>query len=339
MSTTTVCFRIDPEWLTDLLRKLWLEKEYGKAFKIVDSAFPEMPVTDKLFIVTGKKKLVYAPGSETEFVLEGDDWAPSGAYKGMHVATFADVLDQSQLFTDNKEALDLFREVSVLAWSAKGIPSRKSFGWTTMKGSPKGWIDSRNVIDLICRLFPAPTAEQWNSFWEKYGDEVEDIKREDSFSRIEDDVDAIVGKEEDAGKSLKRALGLQEETDAKLASQWGPATATNMEVYLAHCRELDSRPTPPPDTKLEHEDGWVLPDGKFYPCGYMEHIWLAEKLGKPEREAEKAGWVKISHGLDGTLYIHRGERDVTQKQINTVFDWCTKHRKPLPHWAGGKDNE
>ena len=108
---------------------------------------------------------------------------------------------------------------------------------------------------------------------------------------------------------------------------------------LAVMKERDAlwdRPCPDKDSKLAGDDGWILRNGDFYACGHMEHIWLAtvllEKLGNKEasegnaeRIAEKLGWCKISHGLDRTLYIQNVERDNTQKQRDTLFDWCEIH--------------
>lgn len=334
--TETLTFRIDPTWLTNILRTLWLEQSYGKAFKIVDSAFPDMTLQDKFYIITGRKKLVYAKCPDAEarsiFELEGDDWKPSGVFAGMKVATFTDVLEQSQFLSDNREAFKLLEEISVLAHSAKGIRSKKPY-WTVVKGSPAGWISSSDVTELICRLFPPPTSEQWNEFWKKYGEEVRDIKRESELADV-----AVVAPETMA-KKCKDSIKARENLDEQLAAQWGPATANNIDVFLAHQRVLDKRSTPAPDPNCESEDGWILPDGKFYGCGYMEHIWLADRLGKEEKEAEKAGWIKISHGVDGRLYIQRLDtaREPTQKQIDTMFTWCEKHKAKLPDWAGGHE--
>ncbi len=71
---------------------------------------------------------------------------------------------------------------------------------------------------------------------------------------------------------------------------------------------------------IKYKQGWVLPDGKFYPCLVsMEHIWLANKLGKTEKEAENAGWMKISYSVIGIYVICM--KKPTQKQLNTLFDW------------------
>lgn len=94
-----------------------------------------------------------------------------------------------------------------------------------------------------------------------------------------------------------------------------------LEQFINKEKERESRPTPNPTTDLNWDNGWLLPSGKFYPCegGTMEHIWLADRLGKTEAEAEKAGWIKIGKGMLG---IHIcGFKKPTKKQFNFLFDW------------------
>lgn len=101
-----------------------------------------------------------------------------------------------------------------------------------------------------------------------------------------------------------------------------------------HSREERERNgKPKPDTELESKAGWILPNGKFYAClTAMEHVWLASQFGKTEKQAEDAGWIKINHGLlNDTNILHF--KPPTQKQLNTLFDWCEKHKVSMPEWA------
>jgi hypothetical protein len=93
------------------------------------------------------------------------------------------------------------------------------------------------------------------------------------------------------------------------------------EVLLDRMLSLDKRPTPGPDRTFKSGNGWVTRDGKFYPCeNSMEHIWLADRLGKTEKQAEEAGWVKLCEPMfDVFIFSSKGP---TQRQINTVFDWA-----------------
>ena len=118
-----------------------------------------------------------------------------------------------------------------------------------------------------------------------------------------------------------------------------PLDARTVDETVAAMRSRDQREGKvKPDSKLIAEMGWVLPDGKFYAClTKMEHIWLASQFGLTETQAEQAGWVKITEDFVGARFIHQGKIPATQKQINTVFDWCEKHKAKLPEWAGGSD--
>ena len=109
---------------------------------------------------------------------------------------------------------------------------------------------------------------------------------------------------------------------------------------LADMRSRDEREKqgkPKPDTKLEANAGWILPNGKFYAClTAMEHVWLASQFGLSEKAAEQSGWIKINHGLlNETNILHF--KPPTQKQLDALFDWCQKHKIALPDWAGGKE--
>jgi len=66
----------------------------------------------------------------------------------------------------------------------------------------------------------------------------------------------------------------------------------------------------------------------------MEHVWLASQFSLSEKAAEQAGWIKINHGLLNETNILHFEPP-TQKQLDTLFDWCQKHKVALPDWAGG----
>lgn len=79
--------------------------------------------------------------------------------------------------------------------------------------------------------------------------------------------------------------------------------------------------------EISGPNGWLLPDGKFYPCGFQGHIETAYRLGYEEREAEKLGWIKISSQV-----IQASEIDPSQKQIDLIFDYCQKLGKGMPYW-------
>jgi len=87
----------------------------------------------------------------------------------------------------------------------------------------------------------------------------------------------------------------------------------------------------PPEAELKVSAGWLAPDGKFYPCRYMEHLSEAYRLAlvyynsdNGEKTLEEKGWAKIHD--DGIIFLLIYNRSFgkdgkyTQAQINTLGD-------------------
>ena len=77
--------------------------------------------------------------------------------------------------------------------------------------------------------------------------------------------------------------------------------------------------------KQDSQYGWIDLEGNFYGCEYQEHKMCAEAcFGLSERDAEKAGFVKIFDNTawydeyDETIYYH--EKFLTDAQRKTIID-------------------
>lgn len=156
---------------------------------------------------------------------------------------------------------------------------------------------------------------------------------------IEDDIDdeGEPRRTITAPKMMKRFAGFDSLDDMNHAMLMKRNIPTIDETVAAmHSRDERDGKKPRPDLTLSAEMGWLLPDGKYYAClTKMEHVWLAAQFGKTEAQAEYAGWIKTTKDLMGERHIFKGKRDPTQSQLNTLFDWCEKHKAKLPDWAGG----
>jgi hypothetical protein len=95
-----------------------------------------------------------------------------------------------------------------------------------------------------------------------------------------------------------------------------------------------SVPSPPiqsikvdPQPKITSNNGWLSPDGTFYPCGYSEHLVLAEAMCYDPTQIGNSGWVKIcrfeilSESGQPEDTALPGTHPPTQAQIDRVFDW------------------
>ena len=85
-------------------------------------------------------------------------------------------------------------------------------------------------------------------------------------------------------------------------------------------------PVPPSQSR----NGWIAPDGLYYPCEYSGHIRAAMRLAKEEYQLDDLGWVKVSDATDPESWDHNrpsifSKKDPTQAQLNTILDLCTAH--------------
>jgi hypothetical protein len=95
----------------------------------------------------------------------------------------------------------------------------------------------------------------------------------------------------------------------------------------------------PPEGRdvIDSDSGWLSPEGKFYACSYMQHIWMASRLDADEVHLEDKGWVKLCRGADGQHHIFGFLRDIkarpTAVQIRMITDFCLTGGFELPYWA------
>jgi hypothetical protein len=88
--------------------------------------------------------------------------------------------------------------------------------------------------------------------------------------------------------------------------------------------EQQSRKEFPPRDAIEDSAGWLAPDGKFYPCGWMEHtslqydLWLSFDL--EHTKLENQGWARVDarHIFWGSWEALLKE-PLTQQQLVTLL--------------------
>lgn len=76
---------------------------------------------------------------------------------------------------------------------------------------------------------------------------------------------------------------------------------------------------------LEYENGWLNPDGKFYPCMAMGHEQLARDMASNDQQLIEWGYIRISSGMMGLYFQKSPKKIATQAQINKLFDYAEKH--------------
>jgi len=99
--------------------------------------------------------------------------------------------------------------------------------------------------------------------------------------------------------------------------------------------ERESRSKPVVRDEITGTSGWLTPEGKFYPCAWMEHIRTVDALGFDERQVEKLGWIKIE-STNGAI---APEKEPTQAQINAIWDWCQREGRECPYWMRSNNED
>jgi len=164
-----------------------------------------------------------------------------------------------------------------------------------------------------------------------------------------DDLLVWLGFKEVVGLRQKRRMELKdfEETQQKverysqcLVPDFGITSGIDVDAFVKKQVELDSKPTPPPDPTFSIPTGYILPTGKFHPCGWMEHAWLANVLGNSpnfsKEIASKMGWIEITHplGEPNQLQIFYGDKEPTEAQLGTLAEWQLKYQGEIINPAG-----
>jgi len=87
----------------------------------------------------------------------------------------------------------------------------------------------------------------------------------------------------------------------------------------------------------ESKSGYLSPDGKFYACGYMEHLQLQEVLigggltsgfTSSAKELVDVGWIKVSVGR----FTCNDDKKVTKRQITFIYDFFDAHELEKTEW-------
>lgn len=142
------------------------------------------------------------------------------------------------------------------------------------------------------------------------------------------------GREAVAFDEAIRKKAVQSSLAAELAAR-SPFEPEEVETILEGISgEADWDSVPQPGNPEDSKHGYILPDGKFYPCKYMQHAALAQRLFKhrfggavddPDKEADKRGWVKIQIGMLDKQARIMAVRRMTEAQRKTALEWCQWH--------------
>lgn len=96
-------------------------------------------------------------------------------------------------------------------------------------------------------------------------------------------------------------------------------------------------------TDFRHGYVWVSPDGEYYNGDAHENraVEILEEIygitdddyDYASDKLEELGWIRLTSSLLWDYRIEDGyfrDRDITQKQLDALSDWCRYHNKKMP---------
>lgn len=325
---STACFRLNFEWFTGYVRDLWAEGEYVLAINLMTDC--DIPIGEAHDVIRGKCKMVQDPrgGQGTDGMISPDSWTP----------------DLSRSFLDKyPDPLDMTYFRMVNRYGIRGLADMKQ----SIKRADRAMNEATNYFDKleivkqvkdipdeVYEFFDEPRPETLNT-----GDYSPRALYNIGLNSMGQDVEGIRLRADIAAEIRAQAMADLKDGDDLDITQLDPVRKVvpglpNVDEYIKHQLELDERPKPEPDNEFNVPTGYVLPDGKFYSCAWMEHSWLAYVLGMENpQKANKAGWIMISHPINEprSYYIYVGDKEPTQAQITTLAGWRAVYGAYLVH--------
>jgi hypothetical protein len=88
----------------------------------------------------------------------------------------------------------------------------------------------------------------------------------------------------------------------------------------------------PPEAfnEITQDNGWLSPEGKFYPCSYGQHVEIAIRLGFDSIQIEKLGYLKVQNSQVFLSTLYNNEPSQSQRDI--IFDYYKITGYSLPFW-------
>lgn len=297
-----VHFKADFEGMTQHVRSLWAEGSYWKCVETLDAL--GIPQKYLYAVVDGSMKLVQDPQGKdgVDGLLAKDNWKPK--LSACHYQRYPKYEDLSKILNQQRD------------WAMKYLDSAYLEVSSLWKEYENTRYNGDRLDEIILQL-------------QAYPEEVLGLAGVDMQTFIYESSYNSMSKRVAAEKRFQGMEDLRTE----------PITPglPSVDEYIKHQLELDKAPKPKHDQTFSIPTGWILPNGKFYGCGWMDHGYISYEVSKLDPEqAQKKGWIKITHPLSqpNNLKIYYGDKEPTQKQLDTLFDWQQKYQGTIENPAG-----
>lgn len=301
---------ISGDFITRQARQFWQECEYSKAYRLLECL---MGTTREMHedVLQGRKKFT----GINEITLEDDAWTPP-----KHYATLDEVFRRAGQFGELQERREAEARPLLVRVARLRDPERFSTGDDAAEAS-QAFATAARLIgrDQAAKLL-VEVIEDPPSWREVEAEPVSPPPPEDLERYAPPEMGGLAGAYERARQTLMRM---------QMKSAGFEPVVPTADALLY--RGTNLVPTLCPD--MSSENGWLLPNGKYYGCGTMEHIGLAERilesLGKntDDQDAvavgERLGWVKLAKSFTGFHCL--SQKKPTKAQINKLWIYAQHH--------------
>jgi hypothetical protein len=327
METTTMCFKIDGEWLTEFARtRAYEERNPRHALTVLVDGLGGFTTDNAISVLKGYYKLVGV--NDLDYVAEEPEVTDEVQRRMNRIYGGCYQDSSGQCFQPYAK---------VTSW---GIEDMRGIDFDNTYSSP-----SKGNNNLKRSLFYADDKEN----------DLAEVATVPTVEGGKEDLVVLWRKVEipmwvKASRFINDALEKWMEIDGNYLEDRG-----NHHIYKEKPVEYKLKPVkkmveqvresfvPNVSKNLNCQFGWVNLNGDFYPCLYMGHIDLANDLiehilkEKPEFALysaaevylENKGWVKLTTGLaaDGSAYALIGEgKKPTKAQIKTIEGWAIENK-------------
>jgi len=310
----SACFIIYGDFITEHARSLWADEHTPeKAISFLRSSIVDLSTELIMSVLDGKKKFI--GDSSTGVNLVDDDAIETALGNPIAIESVLTASQKREEYLKDQLEYDSNRVTLVFSGTERPhvgtlIPIRRLDEFNRGKVDLKD-IPYRHVEGL-----------EWAECWNAQSKEWDTRHERDMYldRRLERNKD-LPPEEEEYDDAYDSGIPRMASTIERL-SGGNPMLAQAAKVLL----------DPPEFDISKYEDsittnnGWLSPDGKFYPCEWFEHITLACTLGHDEKVLENF-WVKLSKSE-----TFPPERGLSQKQMDLLFDMYTKNDQKLPSW-------
>lgn len=316
-----VHFSITGEFITRHARSLWQERSFAKAYDTLECV---MGTTRDQHddVLQGRMKFT----GTNQLTLESDTWTPPKGYPTprdllLQAAAFPELEDRRQ-----DEARQILTNAAKLTghWASDEDKAEAEL----LIAAASRLIGHDEALAELANICAEPEMISEHSMFAIRPDHRSPRARK--IAELPEFKDIGLGDCRGSEDIMASVAARAQETLRRMAMKkegFDPDVMPSTDALLHRGHNLT--PTLCPD--MSSVNGWLLPDGKFYGCGTMEHIGLVENLLKDkvanlsdaEDHAESLGWIKLARSFTGFHCIAR--KKPTKRQLTKLWDYAQKH--------------